>query len=156
MAADDVRINSFAHAWASTKITIDDEQYVGISKISWDHAVEEGLVHGQGGTPLGRTRGQYVPGTVSITMRKSSAIALKNNLAAKSSDGKTFGEVIFPIVVQYLEPDDTPITTELLQCRLLKSSTANEKGVDATAEELELSTMDIVENGKRLFRNIVL
>jgi len=131
------------------------EQYVGLSKISWEHSIEEGLVRGQGGKPLGRTRGQYTPGAVAITMRKSSAMALKNKLAAKSSDGKTFGEPIVPLVVQYLEPDDTPITVELNQCRLLKSSTANERGPDGAAEDLEFSTMEIVENGKRLFSDVV-
>jgi hypothetical protein len=155
MAADDIRINGFTHSWTSTKVTIDGEQYVGLSKISWEHAIEEGLVRGQGAKPLGRTRGQYTPGTVAITMRKSSAMALKNNLAAKSSDGETFGEVVFPIVVQYLEPDDTPITVELNQCRLLKSSTANEQGTDASAEDLELSCIEIVENGKKLLADIV-
>lgn len=155
MAADDIRVNGFTHSWASTKITIDDEQYVGISKISWDHAIEEGLVRGQGGKPLGRTRGQYVPGAVTLTMRKSSAMALKDKLAAKSSDGKTFGAVTFPVVVQYLEPDDTPITVELNSCRILKSTAANEQGADPTAEDVELSCLEVVENGKKLYSDIV-
>lgn len=156
MAADDIRINGFTHSWASTKVTIDSEQYAGLSKISWDHAIEEGTVRGQGGAPLGRTRGQYAPGTVAVTLRKSSALELKKRLAAKSPDGKTFGSVTFPIVVQYLEPDDTPITVELNRCRVLKSTTANEQGPDATADELEISCLEVVENGVRLFSDIVI
>ncbi|MBN8609142.1 MAG: hypothetical protein J0L92_01055 [Deltaproteobacteria bacterium] len=155
MAADDIRINGFTHSWASTKTTLDGEQYVGISKISWDHAIEEGLVRGQGGKPLGRTRGQYMPGAVTLTMRKSSAMVLKDNLAKKSSDGKTYGETEFPIVVQYLEPDDTPITVELNRCRFLKSTAANEQSADPTAEDIELSCLEVVENGKKLFSDIV-
>lgn len=155
MAADDIRINGFTHGWASTKTTLDGEQYVGITKIAWDHAIEEGIVKGQGGKPLGRTRGEYVPGTITITMRKSSAAKLKENLAKKSSDGQTFGTVVFPIVVQYLEPDDTPITVEINDCRILKPSTSNEKSPDPTMEDLEISCLEIVENGKRLFSDIV-
>lgn len=155
MAADDIRINGFTHGWASTKTTLDGEQYVGITKITWDHAIEEAFVNGQGGKPLGRTRGQYVPGTLAITLRKSSAATLKSNLAKKSSDGETFGSVVFPIVVQYLEPDDTPITVEINDCRILKASTSNEKNPDPTMEDLELSYLEIIENGKRLFSDIV-
>ena len=155
MAADDIRINGFTHSWASTKITIDGEQYVGMSKIAWGHAIEEGMVRGQGGKPLGRTRGQYTPEAVSITMRKSSAQVLKNNLAAKSSGGRTFGAVTFPIVVQYLEPDDTQITVELNQCRVLKVASANEQGTDPTADDIEISCLEVVENGKKLFSDIV-
>lgn len=155
MAADDIRINGFTHGWASTKVTVDGEQYAGLSKISWDHAIEEGLVRGQGGKPLGRTRGQYAPGTIALTLRKSSAQALKNNLAARSSDGRTFGGVTFPIVVQYLEPDDTQITVELNQCRILKIASANEQGADAATDDIEMSCLEIIENGKRLFSDVV-
>lgn len=156
MAADDIRINGFTHSWASTKATLDGEQYAGLSKINWEHSIEESLVRGQGGKPLGRTRGQYVPGAVTLTLRKASALELKKRLAQKSADGKTFGAVTFPIVVQYLEPDDTAITVELNNCRILKTSTANEQGPDATAEEIEISCLEIVENGVRLYADVAI
>lgn len=155
-AADDIRINGFTHSWSSTKITIDGDQYVGITKISWDHAIEEGLVHGQGGKPLGRTRGKYAPGTVSVSMRKSSAMELRRRLASKSRDGKTAGEAVVPIIVQYLEPDDTAITVELRDVRLLKSSTSAEQNADASSEDLEFSCLAVFENGISLFSDIVL
>jgi hypothetical protein len=145
--ADEVLINGLQHSWASTECKMDSEKYAGLTKISWEQSVEETMSRGQGPNPRGRTRGRYVPGTVSITMAKSSAQAFKAALAAKSSSGTAWATVVFPITLQYLEPNDTPITVEFIQCRLLKSSAANEEGPDPSQEDLEISTMKILENG---------
>lgn len=152
--ADDLRINGFQHSWSSTKCKIDGEHYAGLTKISWDEAIEEGMARGWGPKPRGRTRGRYVPGQVSITMAKSSAQALKKALAQKSKGGKAYGTVVFPITLQYLEPDDTPITVEFRDCRILTASTANEEGADAAMEDLTISTMEILENGLSLMEDV--
>lgn len=152
--SDSLRINGLQHSWSSTKCKLDGEQYAGLTKISWEHSIEEGMSRGQGAKPRGRTRGRYVPGAVSITMAKSSAQAFKAALAQKSKTGRSYGTVIFPITLQYLEPDDTPITVEFRDCRILKSTTANEEGADASMEDLEISTMEIIENGLSLVEDV--
>lgn len=155
MAADDIRIRGFAHSWGDTKITIDGEQYAQISKISWEHSVEESLFYGQGTKPLGRTRGRYVPGAVSLTMSKASATKMKRNLRERAGVNSVT-EAIFPIVCQYLD-GDTAITVELRECRILKSSTSQEQGGgDAIVEEFEISTLEIIEDEEELISNIVL
>jgi hypothetical protein len=145
--SDAVLINGLQHSWTSTECKIDGEKYAGLTKISWEQSIEEAMSRGQGPFPRGRSRGRYVPGTVSITMAKSSAQALKVALAAKSRSGRAWGTVIFPITLQYLEPGDTPITVEFVDCRLLKSTSANEEGADPSQEDLEISAMRILENG---------
>lgn len=152
--ADEKEINGNVYSWSSIELKLDGEPYVGVTKIKYSEKIERALVYGLGKSfkPIGMTRGKY-SADASLTMRKHSAEALRKALAAKSSDGATFGEVAFQAVVSYSEPDSNqePIVVEINGCRIAGSGGDHSEGADGLEEEVPLTILNIVTNGRTLY-----
>lgn len=151
--ADSVRINGVQISWSSCKLTIDGESYTGITSIGYADALDVSKGYGMGRhhAPRGRGAGKYT--TEALTMRawKSTAQAIREQLAKKSPSGTSYGRVEVPIVLQYIEPDDAVITVEFDRARFVKPSSSNEEGPDPLAEDIEWDVMSIRRNGLVLF-----
>lgn len=151
--ADSVRINGNQISWSSAKLTINGERYTGIASISYADALEVSKAYGMGRShaPRGRSAGKYTPDPLTMRAWKSTAQAIREQLAALSPSGTSYGRVAVPIVLQYVEPDDAVITVEFDAARLVKCTASNEEGADNLAEDLEWDVMLIRRNGLVLF-----
>lgn len=151
--ADEIRINGIAHSWGSTKLKIDGERYTGISSISYSDKLETAFGYGMGKShkPRSQSRGKYSAEQIVMKVQTSTAQAIRETLAEKG-DGISYGVVNVPIVLQYLEPDDTPITVEFEDCRLVEDGSADEEGSDVLTVEIKWSTFGIRRNGKTLYQ----
>lgn len=153
--ADEIRINGIAHSWGSTKLKIDGERYTGISSISYSDKLETSFGYGMGKShkPRAQSRGKYSAEQVTMKCHTSTAQAIRDTLADKS-DGVSYGIANVPIVLQYLEPDDTPITVEFEECRLVEDGSSDEEGSDVLTVELKWTTFGIRRNGKTLYQEV--
>jgi len=151
--ADTVRINGIQHSWSSVKLTIDDEVFTGVTSIGFADQLGVAQAYGMGKhhAPLGQSAGKYSAEPLKLRMRKSSAQTLREQLAQRSSSGSAYGRVVFAVVLQYLEEDDTAMTVEFEGCRYVKTTDANEESPDPLTEEVEISVQRIRRNGLTLF-----
>lgn len=151
--SDQIRVNGNQHSWGSIVVKLADERVYGFTSIKYSDSRERVKAYGMGRhhAPRGRSRGKYEVDAVSLTGWKGSVQSLRERLASLAPDGRSYGDVVFQIVVQYIESDDTPITVELEDCVWVKNTTSNEEGPDPLSEEIEIDCMRIRRNGMVLF-----
>lgn len=147
--SDDIRINGIAHSWSSTKLKIDGEAYTRVTAISFKDSLEVAKQYGMARHhgPVARSRGRYNTDPVAITMAAGSAKALREQLAAKSDTGTSYGTPSFNMVLQYIEPDESPVTIDFEDCRLISDGASHDEGPDALTTDVEIDPMFIRRNG---------
>ena len=150
--SDEIRINGIAHSWGSVKLKVDGERFSGVSSISYSDKLETAFGYGMGKShkPRAQSRGKYSAEQVVMKVQTSTAQAIRDKLTDRSGTD-AYGTVVVPIVLQYLEPDDTAMTVEFEDCRLVEVGASNEEGADVLTEELKWSTFGIRRNGKTLY-----
>jgi hypothetical protein len=153
MAGDSIRVNGNQYSWGSIKAKLDGVPYFGFKGITYADKRERVKAYGMGKhqAPRGRSRGKYSTENSKLTGPKSSIQLLREALAAKSSDGVSYGDVEFEVVFQYVERDELPITVQLERCVIVGNSSSEEEGADPLNEEIELDVMKIYRNGLTLF-----
>lgn len=150
--ADELRINGVSHSWGSCKFTLDGENYTGITSIAYGDVVEveKGYGMGKAQKPRARSRGKYTPDNVVIKAQRSTAQEIRDQLyEASGRRGTTLAEV--PIVLQFIEDEETPITIEFEACRLVSDKASDEEGPAILTDDLEFDTMAIYRNGIPMF-----
>lgn len=151
--SDAVRVNGNQVSWGSIVLKCGLARYFGFTSIDYGDKVEVALAWGMGKhqAPRARSRGKYIPDPVKLKGPKTSAQILREQLAALSQDGRSYGTVEFDIVVQYSEANEPPITVEIERCRIVGNHEAHEEGSEILQDELEISCMKIRRNGMVLF-----
>lgn len=151
--SDQVRVNGNMLSYGSIKAKVDGDVFHGFSAIKYGDARERGKSYGMGRhqSPRGRGRGKYSTEPVVLTGPKSTMQELRAALAKRSPTGTSYGDVVFQLVVQYFETDDTPITVEIEDCVFTKNTSSEEEGPDPLSEDVELDCMRIRRNGMVLF-----
>lgn len=155
--SDTVRVNGVQIGWPSISLKINGQAYTGLSAIEFGDKRERGFAYGMGrhGGPRGRPPGKYTPDPFSITAWTSTAAAIRKDIAARASDGVSYGNVVCQIILQYVEQTDGTVTVEAQDCTLGEISASNEEGPDATNEKLVFQPMRIIRNGLTLFDSSV-
>ncbi len=151
--ADQIRVNGNLMSWGSIKCKAAGESYTGFNAISYADKRERVKGYGMGAhqAPRGRSRGKYTTELVKIRGHKSSVQALREALAARASDGISYGDVEFEIVVQYVDAGESPMTVEINSCVWAENTSNEEESADPLTEEFALDCMAIRRNGKVLF-----
>jgi hypothetical protein len=151
--ADQIRVNGNMHSWGSIIVKIDGDRFYGFNSISYGDKRERVKGYGMGRhqAPRGRSRGKYTTDPVKLGGPKSTIQALRAQLAARASDGKSYGDVEFEIVTQYVESGETPMTVEIERCVITANITNDEEGPDPLKDEVEIDCMLIRRNGLTLF-----
>jgi hypothetical protein len=152
--ADAIRVNDNQYDWGSIVIKVDGDEFYGFTAVSHSQKRERSKAYGTGKhrAPRGRTRGRY-SAEGKITGWKSSIQALRKKLAALSADGKSYGDAVFQVVIQYIEADEEPITEELVDCVIASEDASHEENTDPLKEEVGIDIMYIKKNGLTLFDN---
>jgi hypothetical protein len=153
--ADAIRVNGNQHSWGSIIIKVDGDAFYGFTAMSHGEKRERTKAYGMGRhhAPRGRSRGKYSTENAKITGWKGSVQDLRAALAAKSKDGKSYGDVVFQVVAQYVEDDDSPITEELIDCVWVADTTSHDESPDPLKEDFEIDYMYAKRNGLTLFDN---
>lgn len=151
--SDATRINGNLYSWSSIIFKIGGERWSGLTSINYGDARErvKGYGMGRSHAPLGRSAGKYTIEPVTASGYKESIQQLRETLAAQASDGASYGDVEFDIVVQFIESDRDPITDELLRCVWSKSSAKGEESADPLKEDVEFDCLYIKRNGVTLY-----
>jgi hypothetical protein len=151
---DRISINGVTHSWGSVKLKIAGERYSGITSISYSDKLETAFGYGMGKNhkPRSQSRGKYVPELVAMKAEANTAQAIRDMLAARGN-GRSYGFAMVPIVLQYIEPNDTPITITFENCRLVEDGSSDEEGSDVITAEIKFTTFGIIRNGKTLWEN---
>jgi hypothetical protein len=89
---------------------------------------------------------------VKLTMWRDSAYELLKELAAKSADGKSFGNVTFQIHLDFIE-DDQSHDADIVDCQITGVDDANQEGADPLKTDLTIMPMYIRRDGLTLFEN---
>lgn len=151
--SDEIRINGNQFSWGSIILKIDGERFYGLTSLSYGDKRVRKKTYGMGKAqaPRGRTRGKYEPDPGKIGGAKSTVQALIDLLASKSSDGKSFGNVSFEALAQYIDEGENPITVRLEDCVVTGHASSESEGQDELNDELEIDYMRVYRNGKTLF-----
>lgn len=141
-----VSINGKGHDYNSTKISVDDEEYVGITAIDYKPERTPGVGYGTHAQPLVYTDGQ-INNTASITMFKDTATKIRKKLADKASAGQSWMSVRFDITVSYETTDVDLATDYVIQARVVSPENSHSNGTDALTETWTLNPLDIKLDG---------
>jgi hypothetical protein len=66
--------------WNSITVNILGRDLEGFTEVEYGDEAEVDLAYGRGGMPIGKTKGNYKPGTCSVTMKREEGIALQKQL----------------------------------------------------------------------------
>lgn len=151
--SDQIRVNGNQLSWGSIVLKLDQDVFTGFTSISFADKRERVKAYGQGRhhAPRGRSRGKYTIEPVKLTGWKGSVQIFRKQLAARSADGKSYGDVEFQVIVQYVEADETPLTVAIERCVWAGNSSSDEESADPLKEEIEIDAMLIRRNGLVLF-----
>ena len=156
MAIDTIRVNGNQYSWGSIVLKVDDETLYGFTGLSYNQKRERTKAYGAGAhhAPRGRSAGKY-SAEAKLTGWRGSMQALRAKLAAKASDGASYGNVEFQIVAEYVSNDgsEEPITVEVVDCVIASEDISDEEGPDPLKEEIGIDCMYIKKNGLTLFDN---
>lgn len=143
MAGDAVRVNGRQIDWGSVRLRINGTPYYGFTAIEFSDGLEVSHAYGAGRHrgPRGRTAGKYMPEPLVLTCWRSTTKQIREDLAAEASDGRSYGSVIIPISVQYIEPDDAEVSVDAEECKLIKIETSDEEGPDGLSDKLTFHVM---------------
>lgn len=153
--ADPIRINGNAYEWASIEIKINGDVFHGFTTCNYGHKRERSKVYGTGRhrAPRGRTSGKY-SAEATIGGSLDTCQALRDTLAALAPDGVSYGDVVFQLIVQFIEQGQNPVTVECVDCVIAAEESSNEEGsTEGSAESMPLDVMYLKKNGKTLFDN---
>lgn len=150
---DAIRVNDNQLSWGSITCKIDGDTFYGFTSVSYNDKRERTKAYGMGRhqAPRGRSRGKYTVEPVKLVGAKSSVAELRQALAARAKDGRSYGDVEFQIVLTYFETDEVPITVVIERCVWVSSSSTDEEGAETLKEEIEIDAMGISRNGLVLY-----
>jgi hypothetical protein len=154
--SDQIRVNGNLVSWGSIILKLDGERFYGFTSITYADKRERVKAYGMGRhhAPRGRSRGKYTTDPVKLEGWKGSVQIFREALALKSADGKSYGDVEFQALVQYVESSissDRPLNVEIDRCVWTANSVTDAEDADPKKEEIELDCMLIVRNGLTLF-----
>ncbi len=151
--SDPIRVNGNDYSWGSIILKIQGELYSGFTGISYADKRERTKGYGMGRhhAPRSRSAGKYTTENVKLTGPISSMNALRAGLAARSSNKRSYGNVVFEIAVQYVESDNVPVHVDIERCTYVGTSTSHEESAEILKEEVEIDCMLIRRNGLELF-----
>ena len=151
--AGPILANGKQYGWGSVILVLASGQIEveGWTEVTWGHKRTRTKGYGQGRhhAPQVRTSGKYEVDNVKIKFRKDHADALRLGLAAMSS-GVSYGNVVFPIMIQLVE-DDVVSSIEFRDATVAVEGGTMTEGPDGIMEEIEFDIMRALLNGLTLY-----
>lgn len=151
--SDPIRVNGRFYSWGSITFKVNGERYYGFDSINYGDKREYVQAYGMGRhhAPIGRSEGKYSTDVVKVRGLKHAVQALREAIAKLSADEKSYGNVDFQGIVQFIKATGEEITVELDRCAWMNDSAGHEESADPLKEEFELQVMLIRRNGLHLY-----
>jgi len=151
--SDSIRVNNNQLSWGSIRLTIDGDVFTGFTAISFADKRERVKAYGMGRhqAPRGRSSGKYTTEPVKLTGWKGSITTLRQELARRAPDGRSYGNVEFMISVIYSEPNEPNVDIQISGCVWTGNTSSDEESADPLKEEIEIDCMAIRRNSLTLF-----
>ncbi len=132
-------IDGVRHEWSSVSIRCKGEEYLGVKSVSYDDDLKPTKLYGTHPKPIGRTRGQYnCQGSIEMYFAEARRFW--------SALGSGFKEVVFDVVVQYIEDGFDTITDGIIGCRITTAKGGGTQGADGLTIPMDLDPMNIIWN----------
>jgi hypothetical protein len=150
--ADQIRINKNIHSWGSITLKVGGEKFHGFTALEYGDKRERTFKWGMSKShkPRGRTSGKYTPEPGKLVGPVSTVQALLVKLAAMSTDGKSFGDPEFPVIAQFTEAGEIPVTIELVRTCVDGVKDSHSESAEALEQEMSLSYFEVIRNGLSL------
>lgn len=152
MAQDHVRAPGFVHGWGSAIFKIGDDRINGIVKFGYGdkrtHA--KGYGAGRHHAPSRRSPGKYEVDACTTEVYKETAQAIRERLAAASSDGRTTGNTLVQIELIATEPAMANLHVTLHDAVLTGDKSDHSEGPEGLMDALEWDVMYIDRDGLTL------
>lgn len=138
-------INGSYHSFASIEARLPGLTLVDFTAINYETGLDVSDVYGTRSQKLGTTRGKQTA-TASLEMYLAAWEIFRTSLRAIGfGAGVGYGEVRFPIVVQFGEIGLPVITHTIFGARVVKAAYNNADGTDPTKVSLDLNVMRVIE-----------
>src|SRR5262245_19893939 len=133
---DPVKVNGNVFEWGSIRVRIFGAEIVGLLEIGYSQKRNRQAVYGTGKhrAPIGKTRGKYVVENGKLVLFKHTAQAMREYLAQRAPDKKSYGDTNFNVIAEYIDYGMQSITEELLDCNVVSESDAHSEGDDPLKE----------------------
>lgn len=135
-------INGAAFDHSSSRIRLGGVIEKRVDDLTYAHGMEG--VNKQFGTsvqPISRTRGQYKPDAVSITLHLEAWNDLRTRL------GAGYLEAVWDLIAEYKESGAAFVKDTLKGCKITKVEKGSSQGGDHAVVKLTLDCMYVLENG---------
>jgi hypothetical protein len=140
-------INGNFYSFASIEVQLGVFRTADFTAINYSTGLDVADVYGTRPQKLGTTRGrQTADGSLEMYLRAWELLRLQLR-AAGFAAGIGYGEVRFPIIVQYAEPEMPTVTDTLLGVRIVKATRSHSDGTDPLKVSLDLNVMRVFEGG---------
>lgn len=153
-----VRIQGLAFDGSCVRVMIAGRKYYGIKSIKYDQKRNRSNVSilGPEQAPVGMTRGFYEMGQVTIAMLRRTAQDLRDHIASKSSNGRSYGDPKFHLSVQYVAVGIPAVIDEFFGCAITgDGGGADIPSADPLYEDVVMNCLKMQRGGKTLFASKV-
>lgn len=142
--AETIRIQGYEHSWAGLKLLRGGDEVLGLRGATWKVTRTRGTSHGTGVKPRAKTRGKSEYEPLTITLLVSDWDKYKKAL------GDGYMDVFHDLVLMRQElGNDEILKTEFFGCTIDTDGGDESEGEDASEVEIEISFLDVINNGLR-------
>lgn len=148
-----IGVNGNDYDWGSITFKTGNQIFDAFTKISYGdkRTRTKGYGAGKHRAPTHRGRGKYEIDPVKVTGYTYELQAFRAALAAEASDGVSYGNVEFEIIVQY-EENGVLHQVEIERCVWFEDAAAHdESSTDPLTEEVSFDPMRLSRDGLTLF-----
>ena len=154
MGIDTVRINGFVCSWSDVELKLDGESFHQFTDIDYGDKRTRTLLYGanKSHTPIGRTRGKYEPSVLKLSGPKFAIQAVRKFFADRSSNGRSFGDAIIPLIsLQFLQNDEVS-TIKFYNTTWESNAQTHAESADPLKDSVELQPEYIDYGGLTLYK----
>ena len=141
-----------AYGRGNVRMIFVDEIVEFVAEFSWSHKREKsfGYALNKAQGPVKQSFGKYVPGGVKFKGYKGGVQKMREKIAALSESGTCYGEVLFPIMLQFINSNEAPIDQVFNGCSWDEESSTVSDSADPLQDELAFTFWNTSINGVTL------
>jgi hypothetical protein len=98
-----------------------------------------------------QTVGKYVPGGLKVKGFTGGVQKMRELVAEQSANGRSYGAVWFPIHMQLLDANESPIDLEFVSCKWEEETSQISDNADPLQDELSFTFFRMLRNGLTLW-----
>lgn len=146
-------VNGTAYSWGSGRFIFVDDYVEAVCEYSYDEKLE--VAHGYGlnksQAPLKQSTGKYMPGVLKVKGFQGGVQKMREYLAKYSANGRSYGTVIFSVMLQYIDQNEAPIDVLFEGVRWTSNNESRTNDSELNQDEFELKFTKMSRNKFTLY-----